>query len=47
MNWSALQELDGYTDYERRIAHLARDSEDSKEGPQAFREKRDPVFVGR
>lgn len=47
VNWSALQELDGYTDYERRIAHLARDSEDSKEGPQAFREKRDPVFVGR
>jgi 2-(1,2-epoxy-1,2-dihydrophenyl)acetyl-CoA isomerase len=47
VNRSALLELDGYVDYERRLAELARETEDAKEGPQAFREKRPPKFVGR
>ena len=47
VNRSVLLELDGYTDYERRIAALARATGDAEEGPLAFREKRDPVFTGR
>jgi 2-(1,2-epoxy-1,2-dihydrophenyl)acetyl-CoA isomerase len=47
VNRSVLLELDGYTDYERRIAALARDTEDAEEGPKAFREKREPSFTGR
>jgi len=47
VNRSALLELDGYTDYERRIAALARETADAEEGPKAFREKRDPQFTGR
>jgi len=47
VNRSVLQELDGYVDYERRIATLARDTEDAKEGPLSFREKRQPNFNGR
>jgi enoyl-CoA hydratase/carnithine racemase len=47
VNRSVLLELDGYTDYERRIADLARHSQDSEEGRMSFREKREPKFVGR
>jgi len=47
VNRSVLNELDDYTDYERRIDALNRETEDSREGPQAFREKRQPRFTGR
>ncbi|GMU41241.1 MAG: enoyl-CoA hydratase [Chloroflexota bacterium] len=47
VNRSVLAELDGFTDYETRLAQLARNTEDAKEGVQAFREKRAPKFIGR
>ncbi len=47
VNRSVLLELDGYVDYERRIATLVRDTADAEEGPLSFREKRDPRFIGR
>jgi 2-(1,2-epoxy-1,2-dihydrophenyl)acetyl-CoA isomerase len=47
VNRSVLNELDDYTDYERRIDELSRNTEDNREGPQSFREKRQPRFVGR
>jgi 2-(1,2-epoxy-1,2-dihydrophenyl)acetyl-CoA isomerase len=46
VNRSVLAELDGYVDYERRIATLARATDDAVEGPLSFREKRDPRFTG-
>ena len=47
VNRAALLELDGYTDYERRIAELVRQTEDAKEGGASFREKRPPAYTGR
>lgn len=47
VNRSVLQELDGYTDYEQRIAALVRQTDDAKEGVASFREKREPRFTGR
>ncbi|MBM3141265.1 MAG: hypothetical protein FJZ92_13935 [Chloroflexi bacterium] len=47
VNRAVLLELDGYTEYEKRIANIARDSDDNKEGVLAFREKRQPRFTGR
>jgi 1,4-dihydroxy-2-naphthoyl-CoA synthase len=46
VNRSVLAELDGHVDYERRIATLARATDDAVEGPLSFREKRDPHFTG-
>jgi 2-(1,2-epoxy-1,2-dihydrophenyl)acetyl-CoA isomerase len=47
VNRSVLQELDGYTDFERRLAAIARDTDDAREGRQSFIEKREPEFTGR
>jgi 2-(1,2-epoxy-1,2-dihydrophenyl)acetyl-CoA isomerase len=47
VNRSVLNELDAYTDYERRLAAIAGASEDVKEGRDSFREKRAPKFQGR
>jgi 2-(1,2-epoxy-1,2-dihydrophenyl)acetyl-CoA isomerase len=47
VNRSVLLELDAYTDYERRLNTLTRATEDAQEGRQAFREKREPRFIGR
>jgi 2-(1,2-epoxy-1,2-dihydrophenyl)acetyl-CoA isomerase len=47
VNRSVLAELDGYVDYERRIATLARESEDSTEGRKSWLEKRQPKYTGR
>jgi len=42
-----LLELDGYTDYERQLANLVRQTADSAEGRASFRDKRPPVYIGR
>ncbi len=47
VNRSVLNELDDYTDYEQRLANIARDTEDAREGNLSFKEKRSPVFQGR
>ncbi len=47
VNRSALLELDAYTDYERLLNMAVTDSEDTREGVAAFREKRQPHFTGR
>lgn len=47
VNRAVLLELDAYTDYERRIANLTRQTDDAEEGVRAFREKRSPSFTGR
>ena len=47
VNRSVLNELDGYTDYERQLANLVRTTEDHGEGRVSFREKRPARYVGR
>jgi 2-(1,2-epoxy-1,2-dihydrophenyl)acetyl-CoA isomerase len=47
VNRSVLDELDSYTDYERQLADIVRETEDHSEGRASFREKRQPRYVGR
>ena len=47
VNRAVLQELDSYTDYERALADVVRQTEDHAEGRLSFREKRLPKYVGR
>ncbi len=47
VNRGTLIELEAYTDHERMLNLQLADSEDRKEGVQAFREKRAPHFSGR
>jgi enoyl-CoA hydratase/carnithine racemase len=47
VNRSVLLELDAYTDHERWLNLMLRDSEDTKEGVMSFGEKRSPNFTGR
>ena len=47
VNRSVLNELDAYTDYERGLANLVRQTQDSTEGRDSFREKRPPKYIGR
>ena len=47
VNRSVLNELDAYTDYERQLANLVRNTDDSAEGRRSFVEKRAPRYLGR
>jgi 2-(1,2-epoxy-1,2-dihydrophenyl)acetyl-CoA isomerase len=47
VNRSVLLELDSYTDYERHLAGLVRQTEDHTEGRESFRDKRAPQYYGR
>jgi enoyl-CoA hydratase/carnithine racemase len=47
VNRAVLNELDSYTDYERALAIVIRETEDHAEGRASFREKRAARYVGR
>jgi 2-(1,2-epoxy-1,2-dihydrophenyl)acetyl-CoA isomerase len=47
VNRAVLLELDSYTDYERGLANIVRETEDHAEGRQSFREKRPAHYRGR
>ena len=47
VNRPVLQELDSYTDYERALTDVVRQTEDYAEGRASFPEKRPPKYVGR
>lgn len=46
VNRSVLDELDSYTDYERQLANLVRETHDHAEGRVSFREKRPAKYTG-
>ncbi len=46
VNRALLLELDGYTDWERRVTGHVKKTADSAEGRLAFKEKRKPKFTG-
>jgi enoyl-CoA hydratase/carnithine racemase len=47
VNRSVLAELDTYTDYERQMNSIVMRTEDSQEGRDSFREKREAKYTGR
>jgi enoyl-CoA hydratase/carnithine racemase len=47
VNRSVLLELDAFTDYERQLTALVRQTDDHGEGRASFREKRPPRYLGR
>jgi 2-(1,2-epoxy-1,2-dihydrophenyl)acetyl-CoA isomerase len=47
VNRSVLNELDSYTDYERQLAIIIRETVDHAEGRASFRERRPAEYVGR
>jgi enoyl-CoA hydratase/carnithine racemase len=47
VNRAVLQELDSYTDYERALTDVIRQTDDHAEGRLSFREKRPPEYLGR
>ncbi len=47
VNRAVLNELDSYTDYERALTDVVRQTEDYAEGRTSFREKRAPKYLGR
>ena len=47
VNRAVLNELDSYTDYERALTDVVRQTEDYAEGRLSFREKRPPKYLGR
>ncbi len=47
VNRSVLLELDAYTDYERQLTTLVRQTDDYAEGRASFTEKRPPRYSGR
>jgi len=46
VNRSVLLELDAYTDYERQLTNVVRETADYAEGRASFRDKRPPVYRG-
>jgi 2-(1,2-epoxy-1,2-dihydrophenyl)acetyl-CoA isomerase len=46
VNRAVLNELDSYTDYERALTKVVRETDDHSEGRLSFKEKRPPKYLG-